>query len=197
MPEPVSVTLNWLEVFWGAVGGCRRCIDAFQRNYTDAHGLSSKKDVSAWHLHIEGCLGEMAVAKALNVFYLPDTMSFGLPDVGTLHVRTRSKHDYELLIRSKDPHGIYVLVTGCTPTFVVRGWFRREDVQDIWLQTHGNRPAAWFIPQVRLESIHDLKPRKPKQTPHEPDDLMRGEGKAGFDKFRREHSSSVSKPIDF
>jgi hypothetical protein len=49
---------------------------------------------------------------------------------------------------------VFVLVTGTPTRLTVHGWIRGAEAQrDEWRQTHGNRPAAWFVPQDALRPL--------------------------------------------
>ncbi len=108
-------------------------------------------------LHILGCWGELAIAKELGI---PWSRSVGqydkrIPDVGIFHVRARSKHFYELIIRPDDIDELfpYVLVTTGDPPLdiEIRGWtYRTQATRPEWWQTYGNRPGAWFVPHYAL-----------------------------------------------
>jgi hypothetical protein len=111
-------------------------------------------------MHIEGACGEAAVAKALNVFWSGTVNTFKRGgDIGSkIQVRTRSKSYYELIVRQDDrDDDIFILVTGKAPSFDVVGWTLGKDAKkEQWIQTHGNREAAWFVPQKELLDINTL-----------------------------------------
>jgi len=189
----MEVILASTESWHATVGGIHKRIASFNRE--DNHGFK-QDETDPWATDIEACGGEMAFAKGINVFYVPGINTFKSPDVGQFGVRHTSLFDGCLVIRPKDPPGIYVLVTGTMPVYQLRGWWNtRDGLEESWLRAPNNRPPAHFIPQGVLHDISTL-PKEP-QVHHEPDDIGRGEGKAGFDKFRREHQGSVSEPIDF
>ncbi len=128
--------------------------------YTDGcipHAGAPDEPDAELALHVLGCWGELAIAKELNI---PWSRSVGqydkrIPDVGIFHVRCRSRHFYELIIRPDDVDELfpYVLVTTEDPPadIEIRGWIRRPDARrEEWWQTHGNRPGAWFVPHYAL-----------------------------------------------
>jgi hypothetical protein len=141
----------------GAECGIMRNMAAILDNRTDAFGLN--EDDGGWSKHIEGACGEVAVAKLLGRFWSPTVNVFNAPDIGRMiGVRTRSKHDYDLPIRTVDKADCtYVLVTGHAPSFIVRGYILAADAhRDEWLHDYGGRPPAWFVPQDALRDIDDL-----------------------------------------
>jgi hypothetical protein len=148
----ITVTLDWAEVMRAAQVGLRRQVEALRDGKRDRAGFKG----DGWGIHIEGALGECAYAKAMNVYWSGHSNVYHtIPDVGTAEVRCRSRHDYELLIRRDDPDDRpFVLVTGSCPDFRVVGWIKGEDAKrPEWLQTHGNRPGAYFVPHHALTPI--------------------------------------------
>ncbi len=149
----IAVSLEWHEVMLAAGVGMRRHASALREGRPDRHGF----DGDGWGSHVEGACGELAVAKLLNLYWNGSVDTFkDVGDVGTLQVRTRSRHDYELIVR-RDDRGSdrFVLVTGKAPRFIVHGYMTAGEAQahPEWLQTYGARPPAFFVPQSEL---HDL-----------------------------------------
>jgi len=145
-----KVKLNGYELFSAAMVGVKRQIESLSKKLPDKHGFDGE---NGWTVHIEGAAGEQAVAKALNLYYGGPVNTFKKGgDVGNLQVRTRSKDYYELIIRNNDNDSdIFVLVVGRAPHFKVVGWIRALDAKkQEYSKTHGNRPAAFFVPQDRL-----------------------------------------------
>lgn len=132
--------------------------EALSKNLPDKYGFDG---VAGLAVHIEGSAGELAVAKALGIPWDATVNTFkSLPDLtGNIEIRTRSKSDYDLLIRPDDKDDkIFVLVIRkSTKIFDVIGWIKAKDAkQEQWLKTHGNRPAAYFVPQQELKGIESL-----------------------------------------
>lgn len=147
----IEVRLTPIEVAVAAMVGVNRQNTAIRDGRPDRHGFEGP----GWNVHIEGAAGEMAVAKALGIYWPCAVNTFKMPDVGRLQVRTRSDKKYDLIVRHCDsPHEVFVLVIGRVPTFEVVGWIKGVDAQrDEWLQDYGGRPPAWFVPQKALVSI--------------------------------------------
>jgi hypothetical protein len=155
----ICVLLNPHELYLAAMVGVQRQIAALRRNLPDRHGYDGH---DGWTVHIEGACGELAVARVCGQYWGGSINTFhSKADVGKVEVRTRSEHHYELLVRKDDPDDRnFVLVTGRSPEFQVHGWFPSRDAKrNQWLATHGNRPAAYFVPTPMLKSIFDLFPR--------------------------------------
>jgi len=146
------IELTPLELEVAAWLGSRRQVSSLVRGLEDKHGFEG----DGWGAHIEGVCGEMAAAKAANLYYEPRVDTFkGVADIGDdIEVRTRSRHDYELLVRPADrdiAQRAFVHVTGRAPRFEVHGWLRGLDaMRPQWQQTHGGREPAWFVPASEL-----------------------------------------------
>jgi hypothetical protein len=152
----MNVTLTWYEVAIGAYVGIQRQIAALSKRLPDRHGYIG----DGWSEHIEGACGEMAAARAIGQYWTPSVNTFkNGGDVGEIQVRTRSNHEYDLLIRNSDrDDDIFILVTGKVPSFVVRGWLRGSDCKkQEWLKEYGGRPPAWFVPQGSLNSVDHMR----------------------------------------
>lgn len=148
-----EVTLAGHECDMAANVGLRRQLSSIIANRKDQHGIDP---VDGWRAHIEGALGELAAAKYLKKYWNGSVDTFrSFADLENVEIRTRSRHDYELIIRDDDdPNKFYVLVTGTAPTFRIRGWIKGLNAQrDEWRKTHGGRPAAWFVPASALKPI--------------------------------------------
>jgi hypothetical protein len=156
---PITVTLTAQEMMLAAYAGVRRCVASLSRGSQDAFGCN---EADGWGLHVEGSGGEMAAAKVLNMYWDGAFDTYSRGDVGALQIRTRTKHDWDLIVRSKDSDDDrFVLVTGTMPTFHVHGWILGKAAKDErWLRTHGNRPPAYFVPQSELLSLDTLEIKK-------------------------------------
>jgi hypothetical protein len=150
-----SVVLTWSEVFWAAQVGIRRHIEALRKGLTDAYGADSEH---GWNMHIEGACGEMAFAKYGHLYWDGSVNTFkNGADVSGLHVRTRSKHNYELIIREDDPDdGTFVLVTGFCPNYRIVGCILARNGKRVeWEQDYGGRSPAFFVPHSALKPYYD------------------------------------------
>lgn len=135
--------------------GVMRNVSAIRAGKTNQHGF----DEDGWNIHIEGACGELAAAKALNIYWDGSVNTFKKgADVGPYQIRTRSKHSYDLLVRNDDrDEDIFILVTGRAPEFVVHGWLSGRDAkQDRFLKDHGNRHPAFFVPKSELRPLSTL-----------------------------------------
>ena len=151
-----DITLSWFEAAMASDVGRMRQLAALKKGMRDQHGY----DGLGWTEHIEGACGEMCVAKHLGVYWDGSVNTFKGDDLpGGAQVRTRSRHDYELIIRpNDDPNAAYILVTGKCPKYKIRGWIFAEDGRkDEWWKAYGGRPPAHFVPHDALRPIHELQ----------------------------------------
>ena len=155
-PPPLVVQLSAYEVRMAAAIGVERQLESISRGLKDAAGL---RDSAGWSEHISGCLGELAVCKALGWHWSATVNTFknGADIRDRIEVRTRSRHSYELIIRPDDaPNKFYVLVTGRASEFWVRGWILGAQARrDEWWHGHGGRDHAWFVPHSALNPMPD------------------------------------------
>lgn len=152
----IRISLSWNEVSIAARVGTMRHCEALRAGKKDSFGFKG----DGWGQHIEGACGEMAVAKACGVYWLPTVNTYKTgADVASWQVRTRSAPGYELLVRPSDPDDApFVLARGRCPDYQVVGWIMGRDAKrPEWLQTHGGRPPAYFVPDAALRHIETLR----------------------------------------
>ena len=131
----------------------RRHESSQRRRSRGAHGGPSS-GAESLAIHQAGAYGECAYA-VFEDLALPDHVDvFNVPDFHpNVAIRTRRKWDYELYRRRTEPaEWIYVLVTLMPgPVCHLRGWmFGNDMAQHVWLQGHGGREPAWFVPTDHL-----------------------------------------------
>jgi len=152
----MNVKLTAHELMQAATIGSMRQVSALMNKLPDKHGF----DGLGWSEHIEGACGELVVAKALNCYCSGSVNTFKLGgDLGSnIQVRTRSKHEYELIVRPSDrDDDVFVLVTGKSPCFVVRGWISGGSAKaSEWKKAHGGRAEAYFVPHSSLLPMSQL-----------------------------------------
>jgi hypothetical protein len=148
------VTLTPYEIRIASTIGVERQVESVLKRRKDAFGFEGL----GWSEHIEGAMGELAVAKTLDVHWGGPVNVFKGDDLPGIQVRTRSSHGWQLYVRPGDSdEAIWILVTGRCPDYWVRGWIvgwrakRRE-----WLQNHGGRPPAYFVPTDQLRPLPEL-----------------------------------------
>lgn len=151
MKERIA-TLSRAEIMQAAVVGVMRQVQNLRDSREPAHGAGSGSD---WQLHIEGALGEFALAKAINAFPGGAHEFRGTDVGGKWQVRTAGKHHYSLILHEADSDDdVFVLLTGRNGEYVVRGWIRGVDGKrsEYWKDPVGGRPA-YFVPQSALRPL--------------------------------------------
>lgn len=145
---PIDVNLTSAEIMMAAQAGIMRQVQNIKTKADPYYGAS---DVADWQLHIEGCLGEFALAKYLNVWW-GGKGNKRSADVFVYDVRTRSSHNYDLILHPNDPDDrVFWLVTGRNGAYKIHGWIIAKDgkQEKYWKEPVQNR-AAFFVPQSAL-----------------------------------------------
>jgi hypothetical protein len=137
-----------------------------------------------------GLAGELAVAAAYGIPWKGEHDRFKTaPDVGAWDVRTRTRADYDLLIRPDDPARVVLLVLAHRLPFLdLAGWTdvtaaRRHPE---WLRTFGEgKDACYAVPQAALRPLHDLFGVTPHSARRDPVNTQRGKDLAAPPKRRK------------
>lgn len=150
----IEITLSPEELMMCATVAAQRHVESLVSGRQDRHGAASS-DNRLGH-HFEGACGELALCKAKNMHWGGTVNSFKGADVGrNIQVRTRSRHDWDLIVRTDDSDlDWFVLVTGQAPDFTLRGYIKGRDAKrQEWLRDHGGHGDAYFVPQSALTPI--------------------------------------------
>lgn len=155
---PTAIKLLWYEVAMGSEVGRLRQVGSIAKGASDAHGFSG----AGWNEHIEGACGELAVAKALGVYWGGHVNNFTGPDLvhprGNIQVRTAGAHGHLIVRPGDSATDIWVLVTGKAPNYVIHGWILGADAKKPeYLKDWSGRPPAYFVPPAELASLDLLK----------------------------------------
>jgi hypothetical protein len=109
---------------------------------------------------ITGALGEIAVAKALKLFWERDVHGFKRPDVSGFQVRATDRSNGALIVRDNDGlEDIYILVTSLNRTnWILRGWMRGEEARAVGkFEAKGmSSVKAYWVSQKQLHPISSL-----------------------------------------
>ncbi len=130
------------------VGGMRQ-ISNLKKGRADAHGSNGKND---WQLHVEGCLGELALASHLGLFWDGKLHDLSSGDIGAIEVRTRSEDWHDLIVHKEDADDArFYLLTGRNGVYQIRGFILGSEAKrpEFWKDPAGGRPA-YFVPQSKL-----------------------------------------------
>lgn len=150
----MKIILSLEEIAMAASIAVHRGIDAIRHNRKNQHGFIG----NGWTENIEGYGAELAVAKALNIYYGAGAgKGFKDADISEkIQVRWASQENYRLIVRGADKaEYVYVLVTGEAPEYDIKGFMPGHIVkQDKYFSNPGNgRPDAWWVPQSDLKPI--------------------------------------------
>jgi hypothetical protein len=150
----VKVDLEWFEVSRAALVGVSRNVEAMRKQCQNRSTVPDD-----WGIHILGALGECAFAKATNRYWNGSVNTFKRGgDVGRIQVRTRARHDHDLIVRDGDSDDdVFVLVTGGPSSFEIRGWcMGKEAKYAAFSANHGGYGEAYFVPVKSLRSPDQL-----------------------------------------
>jgi hypothetical protein len=150
----IVVKLSSWEMLLAAQAGVMRQVENIQKERQTTYGAGGNE----WQLHVEGCLGEYALAKYLGIHW-PGKGKLRAFDVGEFDVRTRSQENYELILHPEDPDNrIFWLLCGRNGLYKVKGWILGSEGKrrEYWKDPAGGRPA-YFVPQSALNAPLDIK----------------------------------------
>lgn len=144
-----EIELGQTEIIHGAMMGVLRQVQNILKGRKPAYGAGKKND---WQIHVEGALGELALAKYLGVFW-SGVGRLRAPDVGIVDVRTGAKHSHRLMLHPPDPaNRVYWFVTGINGKYQIRGWILGKDGKrdEWWKDPKGTNRWAFFVPTSEL-----------------------------------------------
>lgn len=156
----VEIKLTIDEIRAGVMAGVERQLMNLQNGARPRYGADSDND---WQSNIEGVLGEMAVAKLLEVEYDPNLGNYQAVDVGDLYqVRTSPKPSLLLHPPDKDHH-IFIFANGVNGTYGMAGWVYGQEGKrkEFWRDPKGGRPC-YFVPKHALNPIEQLPRPAPR-----------------------------------
>lgn len=137
-----------------------RTIQSILRNNKDS--LSKKNWIDNLTTHIVGCIGEIAVAKGLNIQWDRSVGTYkNQADLsGNIEVRHRSNPEFQLIVRDNDKDdSIYVLSRGMPPGAIeIVGWIyghmaKKEEYKK---DPGGYGRPAYFVPDNILQPMENM-----------------------------------------
>ncbi len=149
MTDKVSIALTPSQMMQGLLVGGMRQVSNLKKGRAGAHGADGKND---WQLHIEGCLGELALASHLGLFWDGKLHDLSKGDIGSIEVRTRSEGWHDLIIHEEDADDArFYLLTGRNGLYEIHGYILGflAKRSEYWKDPAGGRPA-YFVPQNAL-----------------------------------------------
>ena len=161
----MRIKLSLTEMLNASNVGVQRQYESDKKGSKFSEGFT-EDEKTALTIHIEGAMGEVCVAKALNLYFEGTVNTYGQADIGDdIGVRTVTKENYGLLIYEKDnPEYFYYLVKGTAPNFRVCGWLRGGDAkQDKYLAPYVSKTKnIWRVPESDLNPMSMMPPRGSK-----------------------------------
>lgn len=160
MPSPISFVFTPEEKQAAMEEGMRRQAVNEAKRLRGRNGGASFGN-KALEIHLLGAAGEMAVASHLGMksfLYQATEAERGSCDLPGIDVKTRSKHQYDLIVQKNEPaEKKYVLVTIQNKTTLVHGWIHGGDAmqEKFWADPAKGRPA-YFVPKEYLHPIETL-----------------------------------------
>lgn len=116
--------------------------------------------VGGWERHILGCLGELATAKYLNLFWAGSLQDFEAADVGGIvDVRASANPARPLILHPPDKESRpFVRAYVNQATVELEGWILCADgkLPSYWGEGLGGKRPAFFVPQEALRPMPDL-----------------------------------------
>jgi hypothetical protein len=154
---PVQLTKD--ELLYAAKVAAHRQVSNLFNGAAHRYGASGQH---AWQMHIEGCLGEAAVAKHYGLEWDGAIGNYRAKDAGPLQVRSTWYRKGMLCIHpSDDDDDAFVLAITCDePVIVLIGWSYGVEAKRgrYWRTAPGrdDRPAYW-VPQPDLRPMSQLE----------------------------------------
>lgn len=148
----MRVQMTWQELMVAAQVGAMRRVGSIRRGMNKNVHAS----VSDWATDTNGALAEMAVAKALDIYWGAHTMTMKSPDVGSIQVRSSSHKSPHLIVRHNDADNeLFILVQTSPPDCEIIGYLSGADAKrpEYWRQGTGEGVGAWWVPHDKLKSF--------------------------------------------
>jgi hypothetical protein len=166
------VVLTERELMLGAIAGVQRQVESQRGSNggkeTNSHYEKTYNSVGPgglWNNHIEGALGEFAVAKYLGLYPSGISEKDAVDVGGHYEVRTRPLEYQELFVNKKDdPDKYYILAQGSFGEYTIRGWITGYEVfsHPEWFHNNsGKLSYSYWVPHEFLYSLETL----PKEAP--------------------------------
>jgi hypothetical protein len=159
-PDQIPVELTEMEHALALYVGVQRRHMNIWRNIKIRYGFP--KNSNGWDIMLEGTCAEMAFAKHMGTYWSGNVGDWEADDVGPYQVRATWSHDNRLMLHTPEegdkPEKIFVLLTGLSPKFLIRGWMWAQDGQlrEYWEDPQHNGRWAFFVPRYKLQPMRNL-----------------------------------------
>lgn len=147
---PIGLSLD--EITMAAHVGLSRNVSAIRDRRNPGRGRTD----AGWEAHCNGAIAEYVVAKALGVTWMPviGHLDTDDGDVEGLQVRSTAYAGGHLILKEKDPEGLYVLVVLDlrSQSASIRGWVDALEARDVlyWRNGTAGRAGGYWVPQSAL-----------------------------------------------
>ena len=158
----VTVRLSSFEIMHAATAGVARNVTAIR----DARPLEDGRYDTGFGRHVDGAIGELAVAKHLGLYWQPavGTLDTKTGDVAGIQVKSQvpKRWGNHLIVRPHDPEEfVYVLAILRLPDVEIvgkiGGWLAK--IPEHWRERDpqkGVHRAAYFVPTTALGPLDEL-----------------------------------------
>jgi len=148
------VQLTWPEKAAAAFIGRMRFEKSRADGRSNQHGLKAATP----ELDVRSAQAELAVAKALGIYWTMGVDTFHGPDLGSnIQVRYTKYATGKLILRKGDnpDHKYYLVASSRDDQYRVVGWiYGRDGMLDKWTAAlDKSRPACWAVPQSSLQVL--------------------------------------------
>lgn len=157
----VIVELKPREIYVAHTVAAYREAQSREGGFQDRHGYSGCSVYDG----IVGAIGELALAKYLDVFWSGGEIGHSLPDVGDVDVRSTTKRNTGLIVRQNNLDDRPIALAVVDPSTLDRVWLAGwclgwEAKLDCYRTNFGNgRLECWSVPIEKLINIKELKNR--------------------------------------
>lgn len=153
------ITLTWAEMQLAYLVASQRRIMNMKKQLPGKYGAPEKE--GSEELDLIAARGEMAVAKALNLYWSGTVGDYGAVDVGgCVEVRSRTKDWHSLILHPSDNDDLpFVLADVSSPPKIrLAGWMYGREGKDerFWSDPSGKNRPAFFIEQKHLKPMDGL-----------------------------------------
>lgn len=152
------ITLSSAEMMVAANVATMRGVQNLKRRVAERHGSSMNISQGFIEPNVSSCMAEMAVAKALGLYWSGEIGNYKARDVGGLvDVRSSRRASNHLILHDDDPDDVpFVSVSVAEPEFTLHGWVLARDGKrkEFWRTDTGR--AAYFVPRSALRPMDEL-----------------------------------------
>ena len=157
----MRVELSWEEVLVGVVAGGYRRIKRLAGGRKDGYGHSGS---DPWTMDIEGALAEIAVAKHLGLYWSGQGGRNAQDVLGYEVRQTRHTAGHLTVHEHDDDDARYVLVTGQTGKYDIRGWMLGKEAKDPkWEKELQPGRPCFAVPQDQLHKMEGSDEHDPQR----------------------------------